>query len=97
MEQKAPRENRYYTRWSKQAAIDERQEHKERSMLKDLKERRKKRLVGLLKRCKRDLDEAQARASATERKLDRVLGEHIHACEKDMEAPGTTSWTRCGR
>ena len=74
------------------AAIDERQEHKERSMLKDKlkqlqKERRRKRLVGNLKRCNAI---SMTRASETERRLGRVLGEYIYSFEKEMGCP---HWT----
>ena len=69
--------------------IDERQEHKERSMLKDLllqlqKEREAR---GLIEEVQRNLDEAQARASENERKLGRVLGEYMYSNEKEMERP----------
>ena len=57
------------------AAIDERQEHKERSMLKDLLHQVQKRREeevearGLIEEMQRNLDEAQARRYETERKL----------------------------
>ena len=67
------------------AAIDERQELKERNMLMDIldatskkKEREEEEeACGLIEEMQRNLDEVQARASETERKLGRVLGECI--------------------
>ena len=75
-----------------QAAIDEKQEHKERNMLKDLlqqlqKEREEDEARGLIEEMQRILDEAQARASDTERKLGRVLGECIYSYEKELGRP----------
>ena len=73
-----------------QAAIDERQEHKERSMLKGLpqqlqKEREEEEEArGLIEEMQRNLDEAQARASETEPKLGCVLGEYTYSYEKEM-------------
>ena len=59
------------------AAIDERQEDKERSMLKYvLKQLREERE-----------EETHARASETERKLCRVLGDYIHSWEQELERP----------
>ena len=75
------------------AAVDERQEHKERSMLKDLpqqlqKEREEEEEArGLAEEMQRNIDEAQARASETERKLDRVHGEYIYSYGKEMGRP----------
>ena len=63
------------------AAIDERQEDKERSMFKDvLKQLEKEReeedeARALIEEMRQNLEEAQARASETERKMGCVLGE----------------------
>ena len=75
-----------------QAAVDERQEHKERSMLKDLlqqlqKEREEEEARGLIEEMQRNLDEGQARSYETERKLGRVLGEYLYSYEKEMVRP----------
>ena len=75
------------------AAIDERQEDKERSMLKDtLKKLRKERedeneAPALLEEMQQNLEEAHARGSENERKLCRELGKHIQSCEKELERP----------
>ena len=42
---------------------------------------------GLIEEMQRNLDEALARASETERQLSRVLEEYIFSYEKEMEAP----------
>ena len=42
---------------------------------------------GLIEEMQRNLDEAQARASETERKLGRVLGEYKNSHEKEMVRP----------
>ena len=75
-----------------QAAIDEKQEHKERRMLKDLprqlqKRREEDEARELVEEMQRNLDEAQARSYETERKLDRVLGEYVDFSEKEMGRP----------
>ena len=76
-----------------QTAIDERQEHKARSVVKDLPMQFQKgreeeeKAFGLIEEMQRNLDEAQTRASETERKLGRVLGEFIYSYEKEMERP----------
>ena len=75
------------------AAIDERQETKERIVVKDLLEQLQKRreeedeATGLMEEMQRNLDEAQRRSHEVERKLDRVLGEYIEAFEKEMRRP----------
>ena len=75
------------------AAIDERQETKERIVVKDLVEQLQKRreeedeATGLMEEMQRNLDEAQRRSHEVERKLDRVLGEYIEAFEKEMRRP----------
>ena len=67
------------------AAIDERQEDKERSMLKDvLKQLREEReeeheARALNEEMQQNWEEARARASETERKLCRVLEDYIHS------------------
>ena len=80
----AKRESELY-KMIEQAAIDERQEHKERSMLE-----------GILKQLQKEReDEYEARALIeemqrnleTERKLGRVLGEYISSNEKEMVRP----------
>ena len=79
-----------------QAVIDERQEHKERSMLKDLPRQLQKRREEedeareLFEEMQRNLDEAQARSYETERKLDRVLGDYVDFSEKEMGRPHHT-------
>ena len=71
-------------------------------MLKDLlqqlqKEREEgEEARGPIEEMQRNLNEAQARASETERKLDRVLGEYKNSYEKKKWC-GRTTWTRCGR
>ena len=77
-----------------QAAFDERQEQRDRSMLKDLlqqlqKEREEEEEArGLTEEMQPNLDEAEARASETGRKLAACSGKwSVH----------TASWTRCGR
>ena len=42
---------------------------------------------GLIEEMQRNLDEAQVRASETERKLGRVLREYIYSFEKEMGRP----------
>ena len=76
-----------------QAAIDERQEHKERSMIKNLLHQRQKKREeedearGLIEEMQRNLDEAQTRSYEVERMVDRVLGEYIDSFEKEMGRP----------
>ena len=72
------------------AAVDGRQEHKERrDLLHQLQKRREEEdeVRRLLEEVHRNLDEAQARSYQMERKLDRVLGEHIDCFEKEMGRP----------
>ena len=75
------------------AAIDERQEDKERSMLKDvLKQLREEReeeheARALNEEMQQNLEVAHARASETARKLCRVLGDYIHSWEQELERP----------
>ena len=84
----AKRESKLF-KMVEQAALDERQEHKERSMLQDMlkqlhREREEEEEArGLIEELQRNLDEAQARACETERKLGRVLGEYIYSYEKE--------------
>ena len=72
------------------AAIDERQETKERIVVKDLLEQLQKRreeedeATRLMEEMQRNLEEAQRRSYEVERKLDRVLGEYIEAFEKKI-------------
>ena len=86
----AKRESELY-KMVEQTVIDERQEHKERRMFKDLLQQLQKEeeeeARGLLEEMQRNLDEAQARASETERTLGRVLGEYIYFYGKEMERP----------
>ena len=83
-----------------QTAIDERQEHKERIMLEDISKHFPKEIEeedearALIEETQRNFDEVQGRASETERKLGRVLGEYTY-CMKWCAR--TTSWARCGR
>ena len=76
-----------------QAVIDERQEHKERSMIKDLvyklqtRKEEEDEARGLIEDMQRNLDEAQTRCYVVERKLDRVLGEYIESFEKEIGRP----------
>ena len=72
------------------AAVDERQAHTERSMLKDISKQLQQEREeedearALIEEMQRNLDEAQARPSETERKLGRVLGEYRYSSEKEM-------------
>ena len=50
---------------------------------------------GLIEEAQRNHDEAQARASDTERKLGRVLGGYIYSMQKELGRLHS-SWTRCG-
>ena len=75
------------------AAIDERQEDKERSMLKDvLKQLRKEReeedeARALIEEMRQNLEEAHPRASETERKLCLKFGEYMHSWNQELERP----------
>ena len=75
------------------ASIDDRQEDKERSMLKNtLKKLRKERedeseARALLEEMQQILEEAHARASEVERKLCRELGEYTQSWEKETGRP----------
>ena len=90
----AKRESEFY-KMVEQEAVDERQELKERSILKDLlqqlqKEREEEEEArGFIEEMQCILDEAQASPSETERKLGRVLGEYINSIHHAR--------TRCGR
>ena len=69
---------------------DEKQEQKERGMIRDLLEQLQKRRQeeyearGLIEEMQRNLDEAQNRSYEVERKLDRVLWEYIEAFEREI-------------
>ena len=67
--------------------------HKERSMLKDVLQQLQKESEEeeearvLIEEMQRNLNEAQAKAPETERKLGRVLGEYAYSYEKQMVRP----------
>ena len=71
----------------------EKQEQKERGMIRDLLEQLQKRWEeedearGLIEEMQRNLDEAQNRSYEVERKLDRVLWKNIEAFDKDIGRP----------
>ena len=71
----------------------EKQERKERGMIRDLLEQLQKRREeedearGLIEEMQRNLDEAQNRSYEVERKLDRVLWEYIEAFDKEIGRP----------
>ena len=75
------------------AAIDERQEQKKRSMIRDLLEQLHMRREeedearGLIEEMQRNLAEAQSRSYEVERKLDRALWESIGVFEKEIGRP----------
>ena len=74
------------------AAIDERQEQKERGMIRDLLEQLQKRREEedearvLTEEMQRNPDEAQSRSYEVERKLDRVLWEYMKLLKKKCDA-----------
>ena len=74
------------------AAIDERQEQKERSMIRVLLDQLQKRREEedearwLIEEMQLNLDEAQNRSYEVERKLDRVLWEYLEVFEKKSDA-----------
>ena len=76
------------------AALDERQEHKERRMLKDLLhqlQKRREEARGLIGEMQRNFDEAQDRSYETERKLDPILREYIDSSEKKKKWDARTT------
>ena len=72
---------------------DEKQERKERGMIRDLLEQLQKRREeedearGLIEEMQRNLDEAQNRSYEVERKLDRVLWKFFEAFDKEIGRP----------
>ena len=75
------------------AAIDETQEDKERSRLKDVVKQLRKESEEenqarvLLEEIQQNFDEAHARASETEQELCRELGEYMHSWDQELERP----------
>ena len=75
------------------AVMDEKQEQKERGMIRELLEQLQKRREdedearGLIEEMQRNLDEAQNKSYEVERKLDRVLWEYIEAFDKEQGRP----------
>ena len=73
--------------------MDETQEQKGGGMIRELLEQLQKRREeedearGLIEEMQRNLDEAQNRSYEAERKLDRVLWEHIEAFDKEVGHP----------
>ena len=71
----------------------EKQEQKERGMIRDLLEQLQKRWEeedearGLIEERQRNLDEAQNRSYEVERKLDRVLWKYFEAFDKEIGRP----------
>ena len=75
------------------AVMDEKQEQKERGMIREVLEQLQKRRVeeneakGLIEEIQRSLDEAQNRSYEVELKLDRVLWEYMEAFDKELGRP----------
>ena len=75
------------------AVMDEKQEQKEREMIRELLEQLEKRREeedearGLIEEMQRNLDEAHNKSYEVERKLDRVLVEYTEAFDKERERP----------
>ena len=75
------------------AVMDEKQEERERGMIRDLLgELRKRReeedeTRNLIEHMQRNLDEAQNKSHEVERKLNRILWEYIEAFDKERGRP----------
>ena len=92
----AQRESELYI-MVEQAAIDERQEHKERIIETSKRKRGEEEARGLIEEKQRNLDEAQARASENGTETG-PRARRIHfSLPKKKRCARTTSWTRCGR